>query len=305
MSPDSAAMQKCLRNRSHFLRRLRRPHEKCELARELRESRSTIDRAVRELESAGFVDRTEDGYRTTLAGKLALEDRERHAARLDGIARFREALAGLAPDAPLDAALFEDAEVSLPESYSPHEPVETLASFLAEASHVRLFASAVVSRYVDLYRERVEAGMTADLVFAEEVFEWLLARRKEDVSALLGTSGVSVSRTPLDRSFSLVLIDRADRGECADPADSADSAARGTRTTSAADAGSVDPASAADRSDRAVGVMLYDDGSILGFVRTDSREAVAWADDLFERVASEAARVGRSPDARDGGVAES
>lgn len=273
MSPDPAEMGKCLRNRSHFLRRLRRPHEKCELARELQESRSTIDRAVRELERAGFVDRTGDGYRTTLAGELALEDYERHTERLDGIARFREALAGLAPDAPLDAALFEDATVSLPEPHCPYEPVEALSTFLASAGHVRLFTPAVVPRYVDVYRERVEAGMTADLVLAEEVVEWLLARRKEDVAAILGTPGVTVSQTPLDRSFSLVLVDRSDAVDSDAPAD------------------------------RAVGVMLYDDGSILGFVRSDSREAVAWAEDLFERIASEAERVGPL-DAPDGEFVE-
>lgn len=252
MPSGPADLQKCLRSRSHFLRRLREPHEKCELARDLEESRSTIDRAVRELERAGFVERTRDGYRTTLAGELALEDHERHAARLEGIDDLRDALAGLPSDASLDAALFEDADASLPTRHCPHEPVEAFAEFLADAAHVRAFTSAIVPRYVDVYRERVVEGeMTADLVFADDVLEWLLARRKRDASAILEADGVTVAQTPTRRSFSLVLAGRD--------------------------------------GNRRVGVMLYDDGSRLGFVRNDSRAAVAWADDLFEAIAAEAA----------------
>lgn len=244
-------LQKCLRSRGHFLRRLRQPQEKCELARNLEESRSTIDRAVRELERAGFVERTEGGYRTTLAGELALADHERHVERLDGIADFGGALAELPPDAPLDAALFEDADVSLPTRHRPHDPVEAAAAFLEDAAHVRAFASAIVPRHVDVYRDRiVEGGMTAELVLAEDVVEWFLARRKRDASAIFGADGVTVAQTATELSFSLVLAGRDDA--------------------------------------RRVGVTLYDEGSRLGFVRNESRAAVAWADALFERIAAEA-----------------
>lgn len=251
MPSGPADFRKCLRNRSHFLRRLREPHEKCELARDFRESRSTIDRAVRELERAGFVERIDDGYRTTLAGELALEDHERHVARLDGIADLGEALANLSPDAPLDAALFEDADASLPTRHCPHEPVEAVTAFLADATHVRAFASAIVPQYVDVYRDCIVDGeMTADFVFTEDVVEWLLARRKRNASAIFEADGVTVAQTATERSFSLVLAERDDT--------------------------------------RRVGVVLYDEGSRLGFVRNDSRAAVAWADDLFERIAGEA-----------------
>lgn len=254
MPSGPADRQKCLRNRSHFLRRLREPQEKCELARDFEESRSTIDRAVRELERVGFVERTAGGYRTTLAGELALEDHERHVARLDGIADLGTALAELSPDAPLDAALFEDADASLPTRHCPSEPVEAAAAFLADAAHVRAFTSAIVPRYVDVYRDRIVDGeMTADLVFADGVVEWLLARRKRDASAIFGADGVTAAQTSTERSFSLVLAGRDET--------------------------------------RRVGVMLYDGGSRLGFVRNDTRAAIAWADDVFERIAAEAASL--------------
>ncbi|WP_132058794.1 helix-turn-helix transcriptional regulator [Halorussus amylolyticus] len=249
MSPESADLQKCLRNRSHFLRHLRCPAEKCELARDLCESRSTIDRALRELERAGFVARGDDGYRTTLAGELALTEYDRHAERLDGLAEFREALARLSPDAALDAAVFADADASFPSRHSPHEPVEALASFLADADHARAFASAIIPRYVDIYRERIaDGGMTADLVLSEAVVEWLLTHRKSDLSALVECESVSASRTASERPFGLVVTGREES--------------------------------------RRVGVMLYDDGTLLGFVSNDSHAALAWADDTFERISA-------------------
>jgi Mn-dependent DtxR family transcriptional regulator len=49
------------------------PAEKGVLAGELDRSRSTVDRAVRDPEAAGLVERTDGGYATTLAGRLAAE----------------------------------------------------------------------------------------------------------------------------------------------------------------------------------------------------------------------------------------
>lgn len=262
MRSGPADLQKCLRSRSHFLRHLRRPREKCDLVRELEESRSTIDRALRELERARFVERDENGYRTTLAGDLALAEYERFAARLDGLAELRDVLEGLPPDEPLDCALFERAEASLPGQCSPHDPVEELGAFLDDAAHLRVFATAVIPKYVELYRERVvDGGATADFVLFEGVVEWLLARRADDVMDFFDADGVTVAETAADHSFSLIIAEYDD--------------------SSASDADD-------DRNDRAVGVMFYDEGSLAGFVHTDAREAVAWAETRFERIENEA-----------------
>ncbi|WP_135825244.1 helix-turn-helix transcriptional regulator [Halorussus ruber] len=256
MRSGPADLQKCLRNRSHFLRRLRSPCEKCELVRELEESRSTIDRALRELERAGFVARDDDGFRTTLAGELALAEHERHVARLDGITSVADRLGALPADAPLDAALFEGADVSLPTRRSPHEPVESLEALVADADHARVFGTTVIPSYVDLYHERiVEGGMTAELVLSERVIEWLLSRREEAMVATASTEGVTVAETDATHSFSLTVVESKSGGGA---------------------------------SDRSVGVMIYDEGTLHGFVQNDTREAVAWGDALFDRLAGEA-----------------
>ena len=246
MSPKALELRKSLRQRSHFLRHLRRPRRKCELADVLAESRSTIDRAVRELETAGFVARSDEGYRTTLAGELALAEHDRHTDRVAGLSDLRDTLSELPADVPLDGALFEDPEVTFPTRHSPDEPVEALKEMVSEAERVSVFGSGVISKYVGVFRQRiVEAEMTADLVLTEGVVEWLLARRQDDLLAILECENASVAETSVDQLFSLLVVDSGD--------------------------------------ERAVGVALYDEGNILGVVSNDTREAVAWGEFRFER----------------------
>ncbi|MFC4552911.1 MULTISPECIES: helix-turn-helix transcriptional regulator [Halorussus] len=245
MRPPSD-LQKILRRRSHYLRHLRQPRQKRDLVCELDESRSTIDRAVRELERAGFVERGDDGYRTTLAGELALTEHDRHADRVRGLASFRDLLAELPADASLDGSLFEDPEVVLPTPHSPREPVGAIDAVLADADRARTLGGVVVPEFADAYSERVlDGGMTAEFVLTEGVVEWLVSRWREQFRAFLETDGVTAAVTPTERPFSLVLVDGREGTE--------------------------------------VGVALHVGGSILGFVRNDTAAAVAWAEETFER----------------------
>jgi predicted transcriptional regulator len=274
MAPTPADLQKCLRSRSHFLRQLRRPRRKCDLADELDESRSTIDRALRELEEAKFVTRGDSGYRTTLAGELALAEYDRYADRLDGIAELHDALADLPTDEPLDGALFEDAHVSLPSQRSPYEPVEALRAVVTDADHACVVGAAIIPQYVEMYREQiVDEGMTADFVLSEGVLEWLLSRQAEAVTSMVETGDVTLAETSTDWSFSLVVTEH-----------------ESVSTTDVRYA----------QSDRSVGVMLYDEGTFLGFVHNDTREAVAWGEALFDRALEQANELGVSV-ASDGG----
>ncbi len=314
MRSRSADLQKCLRTRSHFLAHLRRPRQKCELADDLEESRSTIDRALRELEDAGFVERADRGYRTTLTGELALEAHRRYSARLDGLAAARDALDPLPTDAALDGALFEEATVSLPTSCSPHAPVEALESLLAGADHARVFATAVIPAYVDIYYEQiVEEGMTADIVCAEGVLDWILARREEQLTAIAGCDGVRLWETSADRAVSLVVTERADPDAASDGGESEGRRENESTTNHDADvpAGAHESALDAesrrsrgtdatpphrgrdsDRPVKRVGAMLYDEGRLVGFVHTDARAAVAWGEAVVDRLEADATRLG-------------
>jgi len=303
------------------LAHLHRPRQKCELADDLEESRSTIDRALRELEDAGFVERADRGYRTTLTGELALEAYRRYSARLDGLVAARDALDSLPTDAALDGALFEEATVSLPTSCSPHAPVEALESLLDGADHARVFATAVIPAYVDIYYEQiVEEGMTADIVCAEGVLDWILARREEQLTAIAGCDGVTLWETSADRAVSLVVTEREDPDAASDGSESGGpregESTRKDEPTRNHDGASADtPAGAnesafdadrsrgtdatpshrdcdSDRPAKRVGAMIYDEGQLVGFVHTDARAAVAWGEAVVDRLEADAMRLG-------------
>ncbi|WP_128478780.1 helix-turn-helix transcriptional regulator [Halorussus pelagicus] len=333
MRSGPADLQKCLRTRSHFLARLRHPRQKCELADDLEESRSTIDRALRELETAGFVERADRGYQTTLTGELAFETYRRYVARLDGLLAARDALVPLPTDAALDGALFEDATVSLPTQCSPHAPVESFEALLRDADHVRVFATAVIPAYVDIFHEQVvEEEMTAEVVSAEGVLDWILSRREDQLVAIAGSDGVTLSESSADRAFSLVVAECEDASEseasdnggaseknddasAGTPADASARPPEAARTspdapetptddlvhTSNASASERPRASDADRSRKTrdphhptkrVGTMIYDEGRLAGFVHTDARAAVAWGEAVFDRLADDATQLG-------------
>lgn len=94
-----------LERRGEFLRCLESsPRQKPDVVEALDWSRSTVDRALRELEQAGFVERTGEGYATTLAGQLAARTYD----------EFIETVDNIHVASPLIETLPRDSSVSIP-----------------------------------------------------------------------------------------------------------------------------------------------------------------------------------------------
>lgn len=96
-----------------FERLLDGPSYKRDLVASVDRSRSTVDRAVRELEAAGLVERADGGYVATVAGQLAAEE---YRTATDSLATVEAAVAALEPlpyDARLSGELLADATVEL------------------------------------------------------------------------------------------------------------------------------------------------------------------------------------------------
>lgn len=74
-------------------------------------SRSTVNRAVRDLESAGWIERTGDGYVRTTTGSLALEGYRDQVAALRAVQEYDDALTPLPEGTPLDPSVLDDATV--------------------------------------------------------------------------------------------------------------------------------------------------------------------------------------------------
>lgn len=173
------------RRRSMLASLAEAPREKPVLVEATGLSRSTVDRAVRELEAAGLVERRDDGYAATATGRLV--------SRRD--ASFREDLADLAAaqplldllpaDAPVAAAAVLGAEVHLATPPEPHRAYDPLLDLLSEARRVcALSPSHANPETRDLLYERtVEEGCPVEFVFQRDLADHLLSEHPEAVRA--------------------------------------------------------------------------------------------------------------------------
>jgi predicted transcriptional regulator len=142
-------------------------------------SRSTVDRAIRDLEAAGLVERTGDGYAATVAGRIVTADRDRYRRTVDGVADARSLLALLPRDADVPGSMIRDATAVHAAAPTPAAPLEELQERIAGSDRYRAVA-AIDPRtgFAALYEEQVlENGLDLEFVFTEELAAYVREHR--------------------------------------------------------------------------------------------------------------------------------
>lgn len=224
---------------------------KPELADELAVSRSTVDRAVRQLETRGLVDRAGGGVSLTLNGRLALDSYETFRADLAGLNAAETAIEALPDDARVAPVLFRDATVVEATGVAPQRPTEAYRSLVADATHIRGYASRLLDSTVPTLRDRiVDGGLELDLVFDPAVLDALLGRHGDTVADALDTGRLTLRQTDDGLAYSLMVIDTpASTYACA---------------------------------------LFYDDSGHTGFLYNDDPDAVEWAEGVDESLREDA-----------------
>lgn len=248
---ESVEAVELLARRADLLERLRDgPRTKSELADSLPVSRSTVDRAVRELEAHDLVERG-DAVSLTLAGALGLDAYERFASQLDALGEADSLFAGLPPDATVDPALLRDAGVVDPSRVAPQRGVERYRSRVADADRVRGYVSAVLDTNVPTFRERiVEDDVPVELVLAPDALDVLVSTHGDAVADARATGNFALYRANSTLGYSLMLVDAdATTHVCA---------------------------------------LFYDDSGQVGLVRNDDPDAVEWAEGVYESLRADA-----------------
>lgn len=149
------------------------PLSKRDVVEAIAVSRSTVDRAIRDLEADGLVERTADGYVATVAGRVAADARATYRRTVSGVARARSLLALLPRDAEVAPAMVADAEVAHATAPSPSAPLDRLRE-LIEASdrHYGMSAANTGTGFPEFLYERVVADeLDLEFVFTEPLFE--------------------------------------------------------------------------------------------------------------------------------------
>lgn len=219
---------------------------KRDLVETLSVSRSTIDRAVRELEAIGFIERQDDGrYCRTLPGQLALTEYDQFASRMDGLVSSVDTVSLLPADAPCDIRVLEDATVVVAERHSPLVPVESLSDLVNRANSVDAIAPAVLPQQVKAYHANlVDGTLDARLVVTNVVVERLVSAYGTELKESLATGRLSVRQTSESIPYSLVVAETDEGAE--------------------------------------MGLLIYADSGVQGFIGNDTPGAVEWARGVFD-----------------------
>jgi len=220
------------------------PKAKGTLVEVLPVSRSTVDRAVRELEGAGLIERDGGTAGLTVSGRLLLEEYEEFRAGVAGLQRAATTIEPVPPNTDIGLEVFRGATIVGAEPHAPYEPVQALKRFLRGAERIYGVASAVLPDYVDLYsRQIIEEGTEVELVVSAPVLETLVGEYSGPLEDSLETGRLTIYEVEADPPFSTIL---------------------------------------AFHDEPEVGLVVYGDSGTTGFVRNDSPEAVEWAEGWIE-----------------------
>jgi tetratricopeptide (TPR) repeat protein/predicted transcriptional regulator len=243
--------------RLDFLEYAQTSRDKRTLIAELPYARSTVDRVIRELEVAGFIQRKAAGYTTTPIGQRITVRYRTLLGTLSVILAARDLLAHLPADRALPPALFTTATIERTDPTIPYHLLTGVRDRLDTADHIRLVLSSLPNpQLLDVCHHRVvRQGATLELVadpsLTKTLTNELPGPLAEMVAATGGTVSVSVADTP---PFGLVL-------------------ATTEETTT-------------------VSVIIYGDrGTILGAIHTETTTAVQWAEECYSRAHRESRAV--------------
>lgn len=241
--------------RRHVLDYLRDgPADKRSITDALAISRSTADRAVRELHDAGLVREVDGQYETTLTGVLALE-RSRAVDR-DGntLAATERFLTPLWKETPLALPFLREAVGEHVGGSDVGQPLARLRTVLESATELRALLPTVPSGdHLDQLKRVVDReSHSVDVVCADSLFDRLARDRRQLLHEVTTAANATVSTGSVPE-FGLYQVDIGDESH--------------------------------------VFVVVYDDGVAYAVLRNDTAAAVSWAEQCIADHAGRATAV--------------
>ncbi|GAB3038189.1 helix-turn-helix transcriptional regulator [Natronobiforma cellulositropha] len=197
-----SAVLSVLTRRGRFLEALLEgPVRKDDLAKRLGVSRSTVDRAICDLERFDLVACADCRCRLTLAGELALAEYEEFLDRVTVIADASDVLSALPPTVPLERAFVDGATVVR----VGDDPSRSILEAQLTGTHQRVFVTETVSHLVAASLDAIDDGLECEFVFTSETLDDLATEFRGPVSAALAAGRVELREATTTLPYSLVL----------------------------------------------------------------------------------------------------
>jgi len=180
---------------------------KSELAETLAISRSTIDRSIRTLTTAGVVEHRQSGFGLTLTGRLLYEQYRSFSDCVESLAEAQQLLSSLPVGTELPLEAIVGSSVTYPEPTAPYRPMEQHIEMIRRANEIDLLATAIAPRFIDAYRSQVLAGdLELRVGLSPSIAERVVTNYAETATAMITAGGLTLRELTQQPPFSFTVI---------------------------------------------------------------------------------------------------
>ncbi|MDS0241372.1 MULTISPECIES: helix-turn-helix domain-containing protein [unclassified Haloferax] len=242
-----------LTERHAYLRALiEHPRSKRDLEDEVDISRSTLDRALRDLADADLVQYEDGVWTPTLLGWCSYRAQEAYRDHLTTLADAAPLLDHLSLDGPVGCAFLDDADVYEADPSMPDAVIQTLLDSVEHATEVCVATPVVVTGFAEKFYDCVRIGdnYTLEMILPAQVFEQVHTAFPTLTNELMSDGNVRLYRASIPFSFGLWIAD-------------------------------------ADE----VGIVVFTEQGLGGILVNDTDDALDWATDQYERAKQDAEPV--------------
>jgi predicted transcriptional regulator len=246
-SVPSNQLRDTLHKRAEVLDALsKRLQTKPELVETLDLSRSTIDRAVRDLEDADCVRRTDGEYHLTPLGRVSLDKHREYAETVDGLFRSETIINSLPKHACIDEAFLRRVDVYSADPKAPESALKPVLDKLKGPENIYGLAPVVLSIYTDVFERLVEdPQFQAEVIVHEAALDSLVEFHRERIRKLAERDSFDFHVTDRTIPYALWIVERA--------------------------------------TNPIAGITVHDNGGIRGLLMNDTTEAVEWARSQYDK----------------------
>ncbi|ELZ38215.1 hypothetical protein C471_09645 [Halorubrum saccharovorum DSM 1137] len=243
--PDSV-----LSERYSFLHILMdQPRSKSELEEVVDVSRSTLDRALRDLADSEFVVYKDGVWKPTPLGRCSYRAREAYLGRLESLVEAGPLINELSTTDMIDYPFLEGASVNRADPSMPDAIIQLLLDSVETGKYITIITPVVITGFAEELYERVRSteDYSLDLIIPPDVFERMRAVFSSLTNKLQDDSNVSLHTATMPFSFGLWIVDSSEAG-----------------------------------------VIIFTEQGVRGILMNDTPDALDWAEDQYNRVKQEA-----------------
>ncbi|ERG95256.1 MAG: hypothetical protein J07HQW2_01707 [Haloquadratum walsbyi J07HQW2] len=257
MADHSHSLDNIVSKRQSFLESLRNSSKgKCELETDLDVSRSTVDRGIRELESAGLIMHTNNKYQLTLAGRTAVTAVQQYHRRLQEIDTGRDLLSTLSGDIDIADDFLDGASSIQASPEIPDQIITYLFDSIESADIFRGISPVALAGHLDEFYTMMTVNETvAEHIIDEDVVETLLEAPELNSGFIkqIRHDRVRMLSSDIPFTYGLWIAD-----------------------------------------DTETGIIFYTETGVRGIIMNDSDAAVQWAHTQWESAMADATQINES-----------